>query len=500
MKRGLMGSQTVMGALNKALNFQYLSPRQADLVHQAACRILLNTGVRVEHPLALERLHGIGADVRKQDQAWRVRLGERHVLEAIASVPKDPVWPGQTPETDFRPGGGRLGFSLMGVNVRIIDPVTRRTRVAVKKDSDHLYRILDMLPLVTTLAETLTVADVNQVISPVASVHSMVKYSTKSILCWPGCLDNCRAIQRLAEVAVGGRENFRNRPFISFAYSPLSPLTLDFDTCAVSMHAAEEGLVSQAMNGALAGATGPASYEGSAAQTLAELWAALVLNQATRKGAKSQLSTFSTSMSMRTGLACLGSPEAALIAATVAQIVQGYGIYGHFGSGTSDSKLPDAQSGYEFAQNSLFLAMSGASMILGMGTLDGGLTFDYAKLLLDHECAANIALMLKGFETSPDELALDVIDDVGPKGSFLPQRHTFARSHRLSDNQFFDRHARGSWENQGSQSAAERAYAKILDYLKNEPSSHLTPSQQTALDEVFEDCVKAYPPAAIPCD
>ena len=190
-------------------------------------------------------------------------------------------------------------------------------------------------------------------------------------------------------------------------------------------------------------------------------------------------------------MACQGSPEASIICSAVAEIVQSFGIYGHFCAGTTDSKIPDSQSGYEFATNVLLMALSGSSMIFGLGGMDGALTFDYAKLLTDHECAANISSILKGLNINEDELALDLIDQVATQGSgFLSQRHTFKRAHSLSDNHFFDRSPRGSWAAQGSLSSADRAYAQVSEFIKEDTPSHLSSAQLAELEDIFNACVK----------
>jgi len=98
---------------------------------------------------------------------------------------------------------------------------------------------------------------------------------------------------------------------------------------------------------------------------------------------------------MKTGTAPMASPENALIASSVTQMAGYYNIPIRTGTGVSDGKIPDAQAGYEFAFNALNLALAGANIVWGAGCLDSGLGFDYAKLLMDHECVQNIGFFLR---------------------------------------------------------------------------------------------------------
>ncbi len=56
--------------------------------------------------------------------------------------------------------------------------------------------------------------------------------------------------------------------------------------------------------------------------------------------------------------------------------------------------------------------------------MDRGFTFSLHLLLLDHDLAGLLRSLWRGVRVDDDTLALDVTRAVGPRGSFLTQRHT----------------------------------------------------------------------------
>jgi len=71
-----------------------------------------------------------------------------------------------------------------------------------------------------------------------------------------------------------------------------------------------------------------------------------------------------------------------------------------------------------------------------------------------------------GIEISDESMALDLIHEVGPGGTFLTHRHTFDRVRTQSSAILFDRRSRGSWLSAtGGRDLTERAYEKSLQIL-----------------------------------
>ena len=66
--------------------------------------------------------------------------------------------------------------------------------------------------------------------------------------------------------------------------------------------------------------------------------------------------------------------------------------------------------------------------------LDNSMILSPAKIILDHELCEDVYDHFYGFRFNAEDLALDVIADVGPGSHFLRQKHTrkHLRDHRFS--------------------------------------------------------------------
>ena len=61
------------------------------------------------------------------------------------------------------------------------------------------------------------------------------------------------------------------------------------------------------------------------------------------------------------------------------------------------------------------------------GLLDALKVFDFAKAVIDDEIALMLKRVKRGLEFDEEELALDVIAQGGPGGSFMVDPHTVKR-------------------------------------------------------------------------
>ncbi|HHX76835.1 MAG TPA: Trimethylamine methyltransferase MttB, partial [Firmicutes bacterium] len=149
-----------------------------------------------------------------------------------------------------------------------------------------------------------------------------------------------------------------------------------------------------------------------------------------------------------------------------------YGLPSLVGGGVSDSKIPDAQAGYEYAMNALLGSLAGGNVIYGAGALEMGLTIDFAKLVMDVEMIRYIKKILEGFSITDETVALEVAREVGPAGEFISSEHTFKHMRQQSQTRVFDRRNRSAWEKDGQKDLTERAYEEARTVLnKHKPHS-----------------------------
>ncbi|MDL2226048.1 trimethylamine methyltransferase family protein [Deltaproteobacteria bacterium OttesenSCG-928-M10] len=474
------------------LGMSILSREEQETIHFAACRLLRTTGMTVEHEGAAERLSSAGARVVKAGEAWRAYIPEWLISDALASAPKSIILGARNPENNFYLERGRVGFSTFGEQVKIIDPKTREYRSSVRADARQVYKVVDSLPGMVVGSRTLCPNDLIMPLQQAHNFYDALTCTSKHI--WMG-LTNQDTIDlaRQMIVAVVGEDKARQTPINTVTCCPTSPLTL-VDMCCLNIIGAAESeiMAVEIMEMCLAGGTSPVTLASAVILTIAEHLSGVVLAQVARKGVQTILGTCSTNLDLKIGLSPMASPENALIASAVTQMAGYYQLPIRAGAGVSESKIPDAQAGYEYAGNALPLALMGANVIWGAGGIDSGLGFDYAKLLMDHEFGNNVRFMLRGIQVDNEQMALELMEEVGPGGSYLTHKHTFKRARTQAQTDLFDRHPFASWEKAGAMTMTERAYAKAEKIIAEYEPKPIEPSAQAEIDGLLAEFVKKH--------
>lgn len=127
-------------------------------------------------------------------------------------------------------------------------------------------------------------------------------------------------------------------------------------------------------------------------------------------------------------------------------------------------------------------------MIYGLGMLEGGLTWDYAQLVMQNEMARMILHTVKGIPVNDEKMAIEVVRSVGPGGEFISHDHTFKNFKELSRSQLLDRRNREAWLADGGKDIVERSYEKAKDILENfKNPSPLPENIQNQLKEIVKE-------------
>jgi trimethylamine--corrinoid protein Co-methyltransferase len=461
---------------------------ELDTLHHGACHILKHTGILVEMEEAAERFGSAGATVEKKGSHWLVKIPEWLVMESIASVPKSVTYYARDPEKNFLLENRRVGFGTFGEQVNVIDLDTRECRNTTKADCNNVYSLIDALDGLAFCQRTICPGDKAPKTQAANNFHSQIINNSKHITIGMVDRDNIDVIIKMAAAAAGGIDKLRERPICTCSCCVISPLTLANQFCETLIASLEAGVNVDIMVMDLAGGTGPVTLAGTIVQTIAEHLSGLVLAQIVRKGSAVAFGSCSTIMDLKTGLAAVGAPEWSMVGSAIAQMGQYYKIPTRIGSGVSDSKLPDAQAAYEFTTNVLPVALSGANMIFGAGGIESGLTFDFAKLVMDHECITNIRKMLEGVKIDEETMALDLIDEIGPGGAYLTHQHTYDHMRSQSQGYVFDRKTREGWMSAAKgKDLTERAYEKAIDILQNHTPVPLLDGAKETINGLMEE-------------
>lgn len=461
---------------------------QLELIHFASLEILRDVGVKVELEEATQIFAGAGCMVEKHGDYSIVKIPSYVVEDCLRWAPSSIVFYGREQKDDYAVDGKRTGVSPFGENVQVIDRQSRKVRRSVKQDLAQATLLCDYYDLVPMVERSMCSGDQIPGAQTLHNFEAMVTNTSKHLLLSFGMADSAKKILAMAHAVAGSKEAFEKRPFVTAFVCPTSPLVLGKQCCEGTITAARGGAGVAIIPMALSGATAPATLAGTLVQHNAEVLSTLVLAQLTRKGTPTMYCTCSTIMDLRFTVAAVGAPEWGMLSAALARVAQYYKLPFWGNGGQTDSKLVDAQAGYESSLTMLLTTLSGANITYGAGCLESGLTFDFAKFILDIENFSRVSKVIAGIDLSDESLALDIIKEVGPGGEFMTHPHTFKHMREMSMSTIFDRRNREVWMDlTGGKDVTERAYVEAERILKVHKAVPVSEDTINIMDRIIKE-------------
>jgi trimethylamine--corrinoid protein Co-methyltransferase len=461
---------------------------QIQMLHQATLEVLETTGVKVESEEALEIFRNAGAKVDRSGEHNVVKFPPRIIEDSIRLAPCRVVYHGRSEKYDIIAEPNKVSFSTFGECVQIIDPGTHQVRSTTKEDLGTITRVCDRLEEIALVERPVGSVEQFAATQPLHNYEAMVSNTGKHIFLGFYSAENAKRIAQMAAACVGGDETFRERKPVTAFVCPTSPLVLVNMCCDVIIQCARLGIGISPISMVLSGTTSPVTLAGSIVIHNAEVLSAIVLAQLTAPGTPCTYASMSTIMDLRTAVPATGSPEHGLISAGLSQLAQMYKLPCWVGGGASDSKLPDTQAAYDFSLSATLAALSGPNFVYGAGALESGLTFDYAKLIMDCEQIGRIQHLLKGIPVNQNTLALDVIKSVGPGGEFMTHSHTYDNMRSISTSDLFDRRNRSDWMGKtAGRDLTERAYERALEIISSHEPPPLPPGAAATMRNIIDN-------------
>lgn len=447
-----------------------LTQEQVERIHEASLEILENVGllVRNEKARALFARHGC-----KVDSETQIVTFPRAAVEKYRKMlPPKFTFRGRDPKFDKTIPDDRPILVTGSSAPDIIDPVTSQERRARSDDIARIAHLVNELPAYDVFSVSTLADDAPEGQFTLARLYPALKYCVKPIRFTTKDMDDAHAVMRMLYAMAGSEAAYMERPFVTHHYCPVvSPLTMDHLSTEAVMFFSEKGLPVYPTIVPNAGLTSPMSMAGTLAQGNAEFLAAAVLMQMCREGTPTIYATLPTVADMRTGAYASGGIECGMLVMAFAQMARFYNVPSGGYIGLTNSKINDAQSGYETGMSVVASFLGGADMFNSGGLLDALKAFDFAKAVIDDEIFQMLKRMARGIAFGEEELALDVIARVKPGGSFMMSPHTAKRMKTEALlTKLSDRDARAIWQKKGALDTHARAMARAKEIL-SKPSS-----------------------------
>jgi trimethylamine--corrinoid protein Co-methyltransferase len=385
---------------------------------------------------------------------------------ALETVPGRVVLAGRDPDQDIVLEGKRVYAGTGGSPTLILDPGKDAVRPATLNDLADLVTLVEALPHCDFVVIPLHPTDVPDHDVPVNRFYTCLSRSTKHVMGGVGSQAGAQQVIELAATVAGGLRNLCQRPIVSAIASwMVSPLSLDTSVTGILLEWCSAGLPVVLSSAPMAGSTSPVSPAGTLVQLNAEQLSGIVLTQLVRPGTPVLAGYIPGISDMRSGGYVSGAIEFGMMQAAAAQLAQRYGVPIYCSGGMTDSKVPDAQAGYEKMATLLLAAMGGCNFIhhaVGMITNMSAVSLEQA--VIDDEIVGMVVRLLRGLAVTDGTLAVEAIHRVGPGGHFLMDDHTLQHMRsELFHPPLADRSNRATWDAQGRLGMRERASEQIKD-------------------------------------
>ena len=268
--------------------------------------------------------------------------------------------------------------------------------------------------------------DVPDVLEPLYS-YLVLAHETDKAIGGPGISHPCQAryLQEMAMVVTGADGSNGVYP-VDLAFSPVSPLVLGGDvTDALVAQVRRGGAIVEILPCPAAATTAPGALSAAIAQQNAEVLAGVVLTQLAAPGTPVYYGPRLSAVDPRSGVVVSGTPETGVASVAAVLLARRYGLACDCYGPCTDSKVVDAQFGYERALNALLGVAARPRLLSGIGEVQAGVSSCLEVLVIDDEVLNNVFYAVA--ERPWDADALDVeamVDGVLSGRGFLGTKHT----------------------------------------------------------------------------
>lgn len=470
-----------------ASRIELLSRDEIECIHSSSIKVLEEVGVKIYNLNALKLLHDNGCEVDFDKKI--ARIPQSLVKEALSKTPSTIKIYGRNSSYDRIIGGDIVTFNPGSSALYIFDYDSGGIRKPISKDLVNLVRLADALEYIHAQSTALVVSDVPESIVDRYRLYIVLKNSPKPIITGAFTIDGIYDMKRMLEIVAGGEEALIKKPMAIFDVCPSSPLKWSENVIQNLMDCAKFHLPIEIIPVPQLGATGPVTMAGSVVQHNAEFLSGLVVAQLVNPGVPVIYGGSPTVLDQRFATSSLAAIEAIMVVCCYTQIAKNYGIPSHAYLGLSDSKIIDAQCGFESGIGIFLGVLLGVNVISGPGMFIFENCQSLEKLVIDNEICGMALKLADGVKVDYETMAVDLIEKVGPGGTYLTEKHTLKHLRRelLMPSEIIDRRDWKAWRDHGSKDIVKRAHEIVVKVLSEHEPEPLPIDVERELDSFMNE-------------
>ena len=466
-------------------------------LHAGVLRVLADTGLSDAPANVVQRVTAAGG--RYTDDR-RLTYPEELVERAIEGFQRDIVLHGQLERHDMLLSGKNVYMGSGGAAPMMLDIDSGAYRESTLQDLFDAARIVDRLEHVHFFSRSVVARDMpDDRLLDLNTAYACLKGTAKHVCVSASSGDHVKQIAEMCFTVAGSAEAFRQRPFLSLNVNHVvSPLRFHPSSCDVLEQAAKLGIPAHANIFSQVGASTPVTFAGAVIQSAAESLAGMIFSWLINPNAKLIFGPKPMITDLRTGGMSGGGGEQAAVMAAMTQLAQFYNLPNVCIAGATDSKLADAQSGFEKNLAVSLAAQAGSNLITqacGMHASLMGCALE--SYVIDNDMLGAILSSLRPIEVSSDSLALSSIDQVARgEGHFLGESATMARmSSDFVYPDVVDRRSWEEWEAGGRKDILETAKQRTREILASHYPEHISAEVDREIRAQFDIRLPLQPPA-----
>jgi len=390
--------------------YERITEEQIKQIHHASMQVLNDPGIISFNCEAAEIFRANGAEVTPITSAdnpcWLVRIPEKLVLQAISSAPKivklgarnkdnSLFLNGEEPRVFFASGSETniwldVDFQTYvkkynpGIEILVPEFHPRRGTVLDLCQAAHLCEHLESLDAFIRPVN-IQDEDITEDNKDVNKFFASLNNTTKHVMAGLTSLEQLDNVINMAKLIVGGEEELKENPIISFITCLVkSPLQFIDDSTQTLIEISRRGLPVAIAISPQGGTTAPIKEDGIVAQLNAEVLAGITLSQLVNKGTPVLYGSVPVRARLDNLSDSYGAPESSQYNIDCVQMARSYNLPCYSTAGVCDAKIPGIQSSVERLFSDIIVTLSGPQYLhCAYGLLAGNATFCPLQAVLD---------------------------------------------------------------------------------------------------------------------
>lgn len=439
-------------------HYARMGESECEKIHLASLEILERIGIDVHD----ERARNILVEGGAKADGLRVRIPEYMVTKALSVTPKQLTLYDRYGKVAIRASGYNSYFGGGSDCLNILDHHTGERRKPVLEDVAQAARLMDALPEIDFVMSAFLPEDVDGRVYDRYQMEAMLNNTTKPIVFVTPDFEGCMAAVEMCEAAAGGAEVFQHKPFATCYINVTSGLIANAEALQKCMFLAEKGLPQLYIPLNAGGVNSPVTIAGCMASMNAGTLLGIVLAQLVHEGSPVAMPGWNGgpyNLKTMVGNYVLADEQGVPTSMGKYYDLPVFGL-----GGSTDSKVLDQQCGFEVTLSLMTSLLHGANIIHDVGFMDSGMQGSLQIIVIANDILGFLRAATRGVEVNDETLALDVIEELGPTGSFLDHEHTMRHYREPYYSQLADKKQYSLWLEQGGTTMEARA-AEMVDAL-----------------------------------